>query len=44
MPFAIAATSTFNVFLGGIVYFPGVNRCRESCNGGSWDNFMEELS
>ena len=42
MPFAIAAT--FNVFIGGIVYMLGVNRCRESCNGGSRDTLMEELS
>ena len=26
------------------MYFLGVNRCRESCNGGSRYTFMEELS
>ena len=38
MPFAIAAT--FTVFL---VNFLGVNRCRESYNGGSRYTFMKEL-
>ena len=42
MPFPIAAALT--VCLGGIVYILGVNRCRESGNGGSQDTFKEELS